>query len=227
MGSAEIAAEAQRYAERTPGLGGPVRRRPAFTARGRLPQHALPPAASAVRRPRGAGSRVCDVDGHDLVDLTNNHTALVHGNAHPVVLDAVRAQLERGTCFSGPTALQVEVADRLTARLPTLERVRFCASGTEATLHAVRAARAFTGRLKIAKAEGAYHGSQDDVFVSTHPRPGPGGTGRAAELGATSRGARPVGAGRHRGVPVQRRSRRRRPSCASTAPTWRQFSWSR
>ncbi len=76
-----------------------------------------------------------------------------------------------GTCFSGPVALQVEVADRLTDRLPGLEQVRFCASGTEATLHATRAARAFTGRLHIAKAEGAYHGSQDDVFVSTHPRP--------------------------------------------------------
>ena len=112
-----------------------------------------------------------DVDGHELVDLTNNHTALVHGNAHPVIAEAVREQLAKGSCFSGPVPLQVQVADQLTARVPGLEQVRFCASGTEATLHATRAARAFTGRLKIAKAEGAYHGSQDDVFVSTHPGP--------------------------------------------------------
>jgi glutamate-1-semialdehyde 2,1-aminomutase len=170
MGSAEVAAEARRYAERTPGsavlFAAAQRSLPGGDSRSTL-YHAPHPLFAD----RGAGSRVWDVDGHELVDLTNNHTALVHGNAHPVVLDAVRAQLDRGTCFSGPTALQVEVADRLTARLPGLERVRFCASGTEATLHAVRAARAFTGRPKIAKAEGAYHGSQDDVFVSTHPSP--------------------------------------------------------
>lgn len=170
MGSAELAAEARRYAERTPGsaalFAAAHRSLPGGDSRSTLyhPPHPLFMA-------RGAGARVWDVDGHELVDLTNNHTALVHGNAHPRVLDAVRAQLDLGTCFSGPTALQVEVADRLTARLPALERVRFCASGTEASLHATRAARAFTGRLRIAKAEGAYHGSQDDVFVSTHPRP--------------------------------------------------------
>ena len=170
MGSAEVAAEARRYAERTPGSAA------LFTAAQRsLPggdsRSTLYHAPHPLFVDKAAGSRVWDVDGHALVDLTNNHTALVHGNAHPVVLDAVRSQLDRGTCFSGPTALQVAVADRLTSRLPGLERVRFCASGSEATLHAVRAARAFTGRPKIAKAEGAYHGSQDDVFVSTHPSP--------------------------------------------------------
>lgn len=118
----------------------------------------------------GAANRVWDVDGHELVDLTNNHTALVHGNAHPTVLDAVRAQLDRGTAFSGPVEAQVTIADQLTRRVG-MDRVRFCASGSEATLHAVRASRAFTGRPRIAKAEGAYHGSQDDVFVSTHPQP--------------------------------------------------------
>jgi glutamate-1-semialdehyde 2,1-aminomutase len=166
MGSSE----ASLYAERTP------RSAELFAAA----QRSLPggDSRSTLYHPphplyldHGAGNRVWDVDGHELVDLTNNHTALVHGNANPQVLDAVRRQLDRGTAFSGPVALQVEVADRLTARLPGLEKVRFCASGSEATLHATRAARAFTGRLKIAKAEGAYHGSQDDVFVSTHPRP--------------------------------------------------------
>jgi len=170
MGSAEVAAELERYAARTPQSAA------LFTAA----QRSLPggDSRSTLYHPphplyldRGAGDRVWDVDGHELVDLTNNHTALVHGNAHPAIADAVRAQLERGSAFSGPTALQGAVADRLTARVPGLDLVRFCASGSEATLHATRAARAFTGRLKIAKAEGAYHGSQDDVFVSTHPSP--------------------------------------------------------
>lgn len=142
---------------------------------------------------RGLGARVVDVDGNELVDLTFNHTALVHGNAHPEVLAAAKRRLQDGTCFSGPVPEQVAVAERLVARVPGLERVRFCASGTEATLHAVRAARAFTGRPLIAKAEGAYHGSQDDVFVSTHPRPDqagpverPNAVPRAAGLGRTA-----------------------------------------
>ena len=191
MGSAEVVAEAQRFAERTPGVAGcreAGRSLPGGDSRSTL-YH--PPHPLFVDR--ATGSRVWDVDGHELVDLTNNHTALVDGNAHPVVLDAVRAQLNRGTCFSGPTELQVDVADRLTARLPGLERVRYCASGSEATLHAVRAARAFTGRFKIAKAEGAYHGSQDDVFVSAHPdrtKPdrwsGQGSVARAEGLGRSA-----------------------------------------
>jgi glutamate-1-semialdehyde 2,1-aminomutase len=165
-----VAAEWARYEERMPGSAA------AFAAaRGPMPggdsRSTLFHPPHPLFLDRGAGSRVWDVDGNELVDLTNNHTALVHGNAHPVVLDAVRRQLERGTCFSGPTPLQIEVADLLTARVPSLDQVRFCASGTEAVLHATRAARAFTGRLRIAKAEGAYHGSHDDVFVSTHTGP--------------------------------------------------------
>jgi glutamate-1-semialdehyde 2,1-aminomutase len=120
---------------------------------------------------RGAGATVWDVDGNAYRDFTNNHTALVHGNAFEPVLVAARRQMAEGTCFGTPTALQVHAARLLTDRIPSLDLVRFCASGTEATMHATRAARAVTGRPRIAKAEGAYHGSQDDVFVSTHPGP--------------------------------------------------------
>ncbi len=186
-GNGALAAEWGRYEERTPASAA------CFDAA----RHSMPggDSRSTLYHPphplyleRGEGSRVWDVDGHELVDLTNNHTALVHGNAHPVVLEAARRQLDLGTCFSGPTPLQVEVADLLTARVPSLDQVRFCASGTEAVLHATRAARAFTGRLRIAKAEGAYHGSHDDVFVSTHPDPDEAGPADHPRSVARARG---------------------------------------
>lgn len=120
---------------------------------------------------RGDGGRVVDVDGNDYVDLTGNHSALVHGNGAGPVVEAVVDQLGRGTCFPAPTRAQVDLARELVCRVPSLEAVRFTNSGTEATMHATRGARAATGRHRIAKVEGGYHGSQDDVFVSIHPTP--------------------------------------------------------
>ncbi len=117
----------------------------------------------------GDGCHLIDVDGNELLDFTGNHTSLVLGYKHPRILDAVRRQLEKGTAFPGVTAPQVQLARSLCERIPSLERVRFANSGTEATMNAVRAARAFTGRHKIAKIEGGYNGSWDDVMVSTHP----------------------------------------------------------
>lgn len=117
----------------------------------------------------GEGCWLLDVDGNELLDFTGNHTSLVLGYKHPRVLDAVRRQLEKGTAFPGITAPQVRLARSLCERVSSLERVRFTNSGTEATMNAVRAARAFTGRHKIAKIEGGYNGSWDDVMVSTHP----------------------------------------------------------
>jgi glutamate-1-semialdehyde 2,1-aminomutase len=104
-----------------------------------------------------------------LLDFTGNHTSLILGYKHPQVLDAVERQLEKGTVFPGVTAPQVRLAKLLCERVPSLARVRFTNSGSEATMNAVRAARAFTGRHKIAKIEGGYNGSWDDVMVSTHP----------------------------------------------------------
>jgi glutamate-1-semialdehyde 2,1-aminomutase len=117
----------------------------------------------------GHGCWLFDVDGNKVLDFTGNHTSLILGYGHPQVLDAVQRQLEKGTAFPGITTPQVLLAELLSERMPSLERVRFTNSGTEATMNAIRAARAFTGRQKIAKIEGGYNGSWDDVMVSTHP----------------------------------------------------------
>ncbi|MBA3420843.1 MAG: aspartate aminotransferase family protein [Thermoleophilaceae bacterium] len=118
----------------------------------------------------GRGCRVVDLDGNELLDFTGNHTSLIHGYGHPRILEAVADQLGKGTAFAGPTRAQVAFARQLCERIESLERVRFTSSGTEATLQSVRAARAYTGRQVIAKIEGGYNGSWDEVMVSTHPR---------------------------------------------------------
>src|ERR671932_1027169 len=117
----------------------------------------------------GHGCWLFDVDGNKLLDFTGNHSSLILGYEHPQVLDAVQRQLQKGTCFPGVTVPQVRLAKLLCERVPSFEQVRFTNSGTEATMNAIRAARAFTGRHKIAKIEGGYNGSWDDVMVSTHP----------------------------------------------------------
>ncbi len=117
----------------------------------------------------GRGCWLFDVDGNKLLDFTGNHTSLILGYKDPRVLNAVRRQLEKGTAFPGVTGPQVRLARLLCERVPSFEQVRFTNSGTEATMNAIRAARAFTGRHKIAKIEGGYNGSWDDVMVSIHP----------------------------------------------------------
>jgi len=117
----------------------------------------------------GHGCWLYDVDGNKLLDFTGNHSSLILGYGHPRVLGAVQRQLQKGTSFPGVTVPQLRLAKLLCERVPSLERVRFTNSGTEAAMNTVRAARAFTGRHKIAKIEGGYNGSWDDVMVSTHP----------------------------------------------------------
>lgn len=117
----------------------------------------------------GRGCRVMDVDGNEFLDFTGNHSSLILGYGHPRLLEAVSEQVTRGTAFPGPTPPQVAFARRLCERVGSFELVRFANSGTEAVLQAVRAARAHTGRQTIAKIEGGYNGSWDDVMVSTHP----------------------------------------------------------
>src|SRR5215210_6511481 len=118
---------------------------------------------------RGEGCWLYDIDGNRLLDFTGNHSSLVHGYNHPVILEAVQQQLLKGTCFPGSTEPQLRLAKLLCERIPSIERVRFTNSGTEASMNAIRAARAFTGRASIAKVEGGYHGTMDEVMVSVHP----------------------------------------------------------
>jgi glutamate-1-semialdehyde 2,1-aminomutase len=120
---------------------------------------------------RGEGCRVWDVDGAERLDGIGNYTAMILGHAHPAVVEAVRAQAARGTGFAATNRLEVELAEELRARMPSVELVRFCSSGTEATMFALRLARVFTGRRKLARIEGGYHGTHDYAEVSNHPPP--------------------------------------------------------
>ncbi|MVT66089.1 aminotransferase class III-fold pyridoxal phosphate-dependent enzyme [Bradyrhizobium pachyrhizi] len=120
---------------------------------------------------RGAGSHVFDVDGRRFLDLNCNFTTLIHGHAFPPVVQALTDQIQRGSCFANPTKGEIELAELLCGRIPHVDRVRFVNTGTEAVLFAVKAARAFTRRSKIAKIEGAYHGAYDWVEVSQASAP--------------------------------------------------------
>ncbi|MCA1360791.1 aspartate aminotransferase family protein [Bradyrhizobium sp. IC3069] len=120
---------------------------------------------------RGLGSYLFDVDGRKFLDLGANFTTLIHGHAFAPVVEALRYQLQRGSCFANPTEIEIELAALLCGRIPQVDRVRFVNSGTEAVLFAIKAARAFTGRSKIAKLEGAYHGAYDWAEVSLEATP--------------------------------------------------------
>jgi glutamate-1-semialdehyde 2,1-aminomutase len=117
----------------------------------------------------GAGCQFTDVDGNTYYDLINNYTSLLHGHAHPVINAAVTAQIAKGTTFATALEPQIELGEVLTERVASMDMVRYTNSGTEATMNAVRGARAFTGRDLIVKMEGGYHGSYDDFEVSVHP----------------------------------------------------------
>ena len=105
------------------------------------------------------------------IDFFNNATSLILGHAHPAVVEAVRKRVALGTAFHAPTILEVELAKRICERIESVERVRFTNSGTEAAMMAIKAAKVFTGKKKIAKFEGGYHGSSDYASVSVHPDP--------------------------------------------------------
>ena len=120
---------------------------------------------------QGHGCRIEDADGRTYIDLLNNYTALIHGHSHPAIVAAVAEVLPHGTAFPAPNEAQTRLAEIIAGRVASVDMVRFCNSGTEAVMNALRAARAFTGRDVVVKMEGGYHGTYDDVEVSVHPDP--------------------------------------------------------
>ncbi|AYG62351.1 aspartate aminotransferase family protein [Rhizobium jaguaris] len=138
---------------------------------------------------RGEGAYLIDVDGNRLLDLNNNFTTLIHGHGYLPIADAVADLLQRGTCFSNPTEHELGLAELLVQRIPAIEHIRFVNSGTEAVMFAIKAARAFTGRSRIARVEGAYHGAYDWAEVSQSAAPASWGPDEAPAATTAYRGA--------------------------------------
>ena len=142
----------------------------------------IPSGASSVLRTyfpspifvkRGRGSRVWDVDGNEYVDYLLAFGALINGHSHPRIVEAIRRQAEMLLMSGTPTELEVELAKKIQKVVPNAERVLFATTGTEATMEAIRIARAVTGKSKIVKFEGAYHGHHDYVLWNVEsPVPG-------------------------------------------------------
>ena len=119
---------------------------------------------------RAKGSKLFDVDGNEYIDFWLGHTALILGHSPPVVIEAVKKQLERGTHYGTAHELEIKLAEQVAKMVPGAEMIRFTNSGTEANMYAARLARAYTGRSKIAKFEGGWHGGYDALHVSVkHP----------------------------------------------------------
>ena len=115
---------------------------------------------------RGRDARLTDVDGNTYIDYVNSWGPLIFGHGRAEILDAARAALERGSSFGAPTAAEVELAEEITQRMPAISQVRCVSSGTEATMSAIRLARGFTGRPKLVKFAGHYHGHADALLVA-------------------------------------------------------------
>ena len=148
--SEELFAQAQKYIPG--GVNSPVR---SFKAVGGTPPFLA----------RGAGPRVWDVDGNEYIDYLGSWGPLVLGHSHPAVVEAVKKAAEGGTSFGAPVAQEVELAQIICEALPSVESVRLVSSGTEACMSAIRLARAHTGRDKLIKFAGCYHGHADGLLV--------------------------------------------------------------
>ena len=163
-----LAREIERYVERTPKSRALQREAedvlPGGSSRGTAYFAPYPFFAEA-----GEGHWVWDVDGNRYLDFMLNATSLILGHGHPTIAEALGEQARKGTAFSTPTVTQIRLARLLRDRVPSLETIRFTNSGTEGTLMAIRAAWAFTGKSKLAKFEGGYHGAHEHVAVSVRP----------------------------------------------------------
>jgi glutamate-1-semialdehyde 2,1-aminomutase len=120
---------------------------------------------------RASGAEIVDVDGNRYVDWVCSWGPLVHGHAHPDVLAAVVAATQMGTTFGAPTAAEVDLADEVARRMPAVAMLRMTSSGTEASMSAIRLARAATGREKLLKFSGAYHGHVDGLLAEAGRAP--------------------------------------------------------
>ena len=164
-----------------------VERHPGSRARYERAVHAIPSGIThdvRYARPfpvyieRASGSTKIDVDGNTLIDYSMGHGALILGHSHPAIVEAVAEQIHRGTHYGAGHDIEVEWGERVCQVVPSIERVEFTSSGTEATLMAMRLARAYTGREKILKFAGHFHGWQDYAIpgerlpVSDAPSPG-------------------------------------------------------
>ena len=167
--SAELMARAERLFPG--GVNSPVR---AFRAVGGVPR--------VIER--ASGARLWDVDGNELIDYIGSWGPMILGHAHPAVIAAVTEAAARGTSFGAPNPDEVALAEEIVGAMPSIEQLRFVNSGTEAAMSAVRLARAFTGRNRIIKMAGGYHGHADALLV----RAGSGATGLPASAGV------PIGA---------------------------------
>ncbi len=148
--SRELFLEAQHYLPG--GVDSPVR---AFKAVGGTPPFMV----------KGQGSRIYDADGNEFIDFVGSWGPLILGHAHPQVVNALKRAIECGTSFGAPTELETTLAKTITAAIPSIEMLRFVNSGTEATMSALRLARAFTRRDKIIKFAGGYHGHADGLLA--------------------------------------------------------------
>src|SRR5438874_11477680 len=117
---------------------------------------------------RAQGSRKWDVDGNEYIDFWMGHGALLLGHGHPSIIEAVQQQMELGTHYGGSHPLEVEWGEWIQKLVPSAERIKFTASGTEAAMMTVRLARAFTGRQKFLKFQGHFHGWSDAMTAGFH-----------------------------------------------------------
>lgn len=148
--SKELFQEAQRYLPG--GVNSPVR---AFKAVGGTP----------VFMKRGQGSKLYDEDDNEFIDYVCSWGPLILGHSHPQVVTAIKKAVEHGSSLGTPTELETTLARMICQAIPSIEMVRFVNSGTEATMSAIRLARAFTGRNKVVKFVGCYHGHSDGLLV--------------------------------------------------------------
>jgi glutamate-1-semialdehyde 2,1-aminomutase len=120
---------------------------------------------------RGKGSRVWDIDGNEYIDFMMSFGALIHGHAHPTLVKTVCGAMAEGSHFAAATSAEIDAAERLRRMVPSAEVVRFTNTGSEATMLALRLARAHTGRHKFLKFEGHYHGWYDPYLLNAHSHP--------------------------------------------------------